>query len=107
MSGLSVAGREPALADGARDGHKSPGLLCQRVDVRSACIRPHQETWPLAVVCAGRDGMLRGCDSEAHRPAALLARVRAMHSETRPRAGERSDTVWAGNLTSLWTAEGW
>ena len=31
----------------------------------------------------------------------------APHRLARPCAGERSDTVWAGDLTSLWTAEGW
>jgi hypothetical protein len=51
--GLPVAGRAWALADGARDFQKSPGLFCQRVEVSDAFIMQHQETWPMAVLCEG------------------------------------------------------
>ena len=57
---LSVAGREQARADGARDLNKSPGLLGQRVDVRYAFIMQHQETWPMAVWCEVLDVSRRG-----------------------------------------------
>jgi putative transposase len=144
--------------------------------VSDAFIMQHQETWPIAVLCAVLDVSRRGFYADAHRQAAryrdhdtavLLARVRAMHTETRqsdgsrrmakplqadgvpvgrynarrlmqeagvavrPRKrgpsttdsrqgdavapnllarqfdGEPSDTVWAGDSTSLWTAAGW
>ena len=137
---------------------------------------PHQETWPSAVWCEVLDVSRSGFYAYAHRQAAryrdhdaaaLLARVRAMHTETRPSDGSRrmakplqaegfpvgrynarrlmpeagvavrhrkrcpvttdsrpgdavapnllarqcevepSDTVWAGDITYLWTAEGW
>jgi len=136
---------------------------------------PHQETWPIAVWCAVLDVSRSGVYAYAHRQAApdkdheaaaRLARVRALHTETRPRSGsrrmaqplqaeglpvgrynarrwmpeagvagrhrtrcpvttdrrhgdavaptllarqldvEQSNTVWAGDITSLWTAEG-
>jgi len=144
--------------------------------VSDACILQHQETWPIAVWCEVLDVSRRGFDASAQRQAApggdheevvLLARVRAMHTKTRPSDGSRrmakplqaegvlvgrdnarrlrpaagvvvrhrqrgpvtpdsrqgaavapnlwarpcdgapSDTVWAGDLTSLWTAAGW
>ena len=136
----------------------------------------HQATWPSAVLCEvlGRQSSrpLRLCPAAGyprgdHDEGALLARVRAIHTETRqsygsrrmpkqlqaegfsvgrdkarrlmPEAGvtvrhrkrcpvttdsrhgyavapnlwarqfdvEKSDTVWAGDITYLWTAEGW
>ena len=41
-SGLNV-GKEPFK--------KSPGLLCQRVELRCAFIAEHREVWPIAVLC--------------------------------------------------------
>jgi putative transposase len=136
----------------------------------------HQETWPMAVLCEVLDVRRRGFYADARRQAApwrahdkvaLLARVRAIHTETRQRDGSRrlakqlqaescpvgrdnarrvlqeagvavrhrtrcplttdsrhgdavaphlfarqcdgepSNTVWAGDITSLWTAAGW
>jgi putative transposase len=137
---------------------------------------PHQETWPMAVWCEVLDVSRRGFYADAHRQAApyrdheaaaLLARVSAIHPETRQSDGSRrmaqplqadgfpvgrdnarrlrqaagvavrhrqrcpvttdrrhgsavapnllarqfdvapSNTVWAGDITDLWTAEGW
>jgi putative transposase len=137
---------------------------------------PHQETWPIAVLCEVQDVSRSGLYAYTHRQAApyrdhdataLLARVRAMHTETRQSDGsrrmaqqlqaagfpvgrykarrlmqeagvavrhrqrcpvttdsrhgyavapnllarqfdvEQSNTVWAGDITYLWTAEGW
>jgi putative transposase len=136
----------------------------------------HQETWPVAVLCDVLEVSRRGFYAYAQRQVAprrdqdevaLLARVRAIHPETRQRDGsrrmakqlraegfpggrykvrrvmqeadiavrhrkrspvptdsrhgsavapnllarqfdvEQSDTVWAGDITSLWTAAGW
>jgi transposase InsO family protein len=144
--------------------------------VRYAFILQHQETWPIAVLCEVLDVSRSGFYAYAHRQAApyrdhdaaaLLARVRAIHTETRQSDGSRrlakplqadgfpvgrykarrlmpeagvavrhrqrcpvttdsrhgdavaphrlarqfavkpSDIVWAGDITSLWTAEGW
>jgi hypothetical protein len=55
-----VTGREQARADGARYCKKSPGLLCQRVDVRDAFSVQPQETWPLAVWCEALEVSRRG-----------------------------------------------
>jgi hypothetical protein len=93
-----VTGRKQARAAGAREVTKSPGLLCQRVDVRDALIVQHQETWPLAVWCEVWEVRRRGFDADAQRHAAprrdrdevaLLARVKALHAETGHRAGRR------------------
>ena len=144
--------------------------------MRYAFIMQHQETWPIAVLCEVLDVSRSGFYAYAHRQAAryrdhdaaaLLARVRAIHTETRQSYGsrrmakqlqadgfpvgrykarrlmqeaggavrhrkrgpvttdsrhsyavapnllarqfdvEQSDTVWAGDITYLWTAEGW
>jgi putative transposase len=171
-----VTGRKQALADGARYFKKSPGLRCQRVDVRYAFIVQHQETWPLAVLCEVWEGSRSGLYAYAPRQAAprlardevaLLVRVKAIHAETghsdgsrrmakplqaegdavgrynarrlMPQAGvavrrrkrgpvttdsrhgdavaphlwarqfdvAQPDTVWVGDITYVWTAEGW
>jgi putative transposase len=144
--------------------------------VRYAFILQHQETWPIAVLCEVLDVSRSGFYAYGQRQAApwrdrdavaLLARVRAIHAETRQSYGSRrmakqlqvdgfpvgrykarrlmqaagvvvrhrkrcpvttdsrhgyavapnllarqfhvaqSDTVWAGDITYLWTAEGW
>jgi putative transposase len=144
--------------------------------VSYAFIMQHQETWPIAVLCevlgVSRSGVYASAHRQAaryreHDAAALLARVRAIHTETRQSYGrrrmakqlqadgfpvgrykarrlmqeagvavrhrkrcpittdsrhgyavapnllarqfdvEQSDTVWAGDITYLWTAEGW
>ena len=136
----------------------------------------HQETWPVAVLCEVLDVSRSGFYAYARRRAVprkdqaegtLLARVRAIHTQTRQSYGsrrmakqlqaegfpvgrykarrlmqaagvavrhrkrvpvttdgrhgyavapnllarqfevEQSDTVWAGDITYLWTAEGW
>jgi len=93
-----VAGRKQALADGARYFQKSPGLLCQRVEVRDAFIVQHQETWPLAVWCEVLEVSRGGVYAYAQRQVAprmdrdevvLLARVKAIHAETGHRYGSR------------------
>jgi putative transposase len=144
--------------------------------VRYAFIMQHQATWPIAVLCEVLDVSRSGfyvyaqrqvTPGRAHDEVALLARVRAIHTETRQSYGsrrmakqlqaegfsvgrykarrlmqeagvavrhrkrcpvttdsrhgyavapnllarqfdvEQSDTVWAGDITYLWTAEGW
>lgn len=144
--------------------------------MRYAFIRQHQETWPIAVLCevleVSRSGFYAYAQRQVapgreHDAVALLARVRAIHAETRQSYGSRrmakqlqadgfpvgrykarrlmqeagvavrhrkryplttdsrhgyavapnllarqfnveeSDTVWAGDITYLWTAEGW
>jgi putative transposase len=144
--------------------------------VSDAFMMPHQATWPMAVLCEGLGVSRRGVYADAQRQAspgrdhdevALLARVRAIHPQTRQSAGrrrlakplqaegfsvgrdnarrlmpeagvavrhhqrgpvttdsrhgdavapnlwarqcevEKSDMVWAGAITDLWTAEGW
>lgn len=59
---------------------------------------PHQETWPVAVWCEVLDGSRSGFYAYARRRAiprrnqaegALLARVRALHPQTRQRYGSR------------------
>jgi putative transposase len=144
--------------------------------VRYAFIMQHQETWPLVVLCevldVSRSGFYAYAQRQAapgkdHDAAALLARVRAIHIETKQSYGsrrmakqlqaegflvgrykarrlmqeagvvvrhrkrcpvttdsrhgyavapnllarqfdvEQSDMVWAGDITYLWTAEGW
>lgn len=144
--------------------------------MRYAFIMQHQETWPIAVLCEVLDVSRSGFYAYARRQAApwrdhdevaLLARVRAIHTETRQSYGSRrmakqlqaescpvgrykarrlmqeagvavrhrkrcplttdsrhgyavapnllarqfdvaqSNTVWAGDITYLWTAEGW
>ena len=34
---------------------KSPGLLCPRVELRSALIAEYQDMWPVSVLCEGLD----------------------------------------------------
>lgn len=144
--------------------------------MRYAFIMQHQETWPVAVLCEVLDVSRSGFYAYARRRAvprrhqaegALLARVRAIHTQTRQSYGsrrmakqlqaegfpvgrykarrlmqaagvavrhrtrapvttdsrhgyavapnllarqftvEQPDTVWAGDITYLWTAEGW
>ena len=144
--------------------------------MRYAFIMQHQETWPLVVLCevldVSRSGFYAYAQRQAapckdHDAAALLARVRAIHIETKQSYGsrrmakqlqaegflvgrykarrlmqeagvvvrhrkrcpvttdsrhgyavapnllarqfdvEQSDMVWAGDITYLWTAEGW
>lgn len=144
--------------------------------MRYAFIMQHQEAWPIAVLCEVLEVSRSGFYTYAQRQAApgrdpdevvLLARVRAIHAETRQSYGsrrmakqlqtvgfpvgrykarrlmqeagvavrhrkrcpittdsrhgyavapnllarqfdvEKSDTVWAGDVTYLWTAEGW
>ena len=93
-----MAGREQAVADGARYFKKRLGLLCQRGEGRYAVIMQHQESWPVAGLCEVLDVRRSGFDADAPRQAApgrdqdevaLLARVRAMHPETRQSYGSR------------------
>ena len=58
-----MARRKQAAADGTRHVKKSPGLLCQRIELRYAFISEHQQMWPVTVLCAvlpvSRSGFLR------------------------------------------------
>src|SRR2546430_10699196 len=97
-TGLPVAVRAWALADGARDLQSSPGLLCQRVEVRDAFIMQQQETWPKAVLCEGLAVSRRGFYAYVQRQAApwrdhdavaLLAPTGAIHTQRRQSDGHR------------------
>lgn len=87
----AVARRKQAAADGTRHFQKSPGLLCQRIELRSALISEHQQTWPVTVLCAvlpvSRSGFYaysqRQATARGERDALrLLTRVNAIHQET-------------------------
>jgi hypothetical protein len=53
---MTAVTRGPSAAsDGTGHCKKSPGLLCQRVELRYACIAEHQDLWPVAVLCEGLD----------------------------------------------------
>jgi putative transposase len=172
----AVARRKHTVADGTRHVKKSPGLLGQRIELRSAFMREPQQTWPVTVLGAvwpvSRSGFYayrqRQATARGEREALRrLTRVHAIHQETGHRYGsrrmatplqdegcsvgryqarqlmkpagvsvgrpkrrpvtpdsrhgdavaphllarqfdvEQPDQVWAGDITYLWTAEGW
>jgi hypothetical protein len=81
----------------------SPGLLCQRVELRYAFIAEHQPTWPVAVLCEVREVSRSGL--YAYRPrharveiaakaVVLFARIKALAADTRHSDGTR---VWPNN----------
>jgi putative transposase len=76
----------------------SPGLLCQRVELRYAFIAEHQPTWPVAVLCEVREVSRSGL--YAYRPrharveiaakaVVLFARIKALAADTRHSDGTR------------------
>jgi putative transposase len=172
----ALARRKHAAAEGTRHCKKRPGLLCQRLEWRSALISAPQPTWPVTVLCAVWQVRRRGFYAYSQRQATArgepdglrrLPRVHAIqqataHSDGRRRlakprqeeglavgryharrlmkpagisvgrptrrpvttasrhgdavapnlwarqcAVEQPDKVWAGDITSLWTAAGW
>ena len=77
---------------------KSPGLLCQRVELRYAFIAEHQDMWPVSVLCevldVSRSGfyeyLLRHTKASVDaEEVALFARVKAIAAETRHSYGSR------------------
>jgi putative transposase len=172
----AVARRKQAAADGTGHVKKRPGLLCQRIELRYACMSEPHQTWPVTGLCAVWPGSRRGFYASSQRQATdrgerealmRLTRVTASHQETGHREGSRRrakprqdegfsvgrstarrlmkqagvavgrptrrpvttdrrhgyavaphlwarpcdvgppDQVWAGDITYLWTAEGW
>jgi putative transposase len=94
----AVARRQHAAADGTRHCKKSPGLLCQRIELSYAFMSEHQQTWPVTVLCAvlhvSRSGFYaysqRQATARGERDALmLLTRVNAIHQETGHSYGSR------------------
>ena len=90
--------RGQAVADGARHVKKSPALLCERTEMKYAFMAQQHGTGPVAVLCEVFDVSRSGFYSYVQGHAAptierdevaLLARVQAIHAETRQSDGRR------------------
>ena len=95
---IQVTRRTSATSLATRHVKNSPGLLCQRVERRYACMAEHQGTWPVS----GRGEVLevsrRGFDAYLPRQATTEvdaeagtfgARVQAIAADTRASDGRR------------------